>query len=79
MLIMLVILTIIQEVRIEWLSTINLNLIVNTGPVVIYVASFYSQPVIYPATVELNTIRSHIANSSMIIGHDLLVNDILIT
>ncbi|MBL7527561.1 acyl-CoA thioesterase [Legionella bononiensis] len=78
MLIMYVILSIVQESRIEWLRTIDLNLIGNTGPVVIHADCFFFQPLIYPVTVELNTFTSHIANSILNIGHDLLLNDTLI-
>ncbi|WP_133140813.1 acyl-CoA thioesterase [Legionella genomosp. 1] len=63
-----------QEARIEWLATLNIDLKKNTGPVVIHTACTYLKPVIYPATLVLDSSIHSIGRSSFVIDHDLFQN-----
>ncbi|MCE3045053.1 thioesterase family protein [Legionella sp. 16cNR16C] len=64
-----------QEARIEWLATLNIDLKQNTGPVVIHTACTYLKPVIYPATLVLDSSIHSIGRSSFVIDHDLFQNE----
>jgi acyl-CoA thioester hydrolase len=64
-----------QEARIEWLRDINIPMTGETGPVVIHVACTFLKPVVYPATVTINSTIHSMGNSSMVMDHDLYQED----
>jgi acyl-CoA thioester hydrolase len=66
-----------QEARIEWLRELNINMTSKTGPVVIHVSCTYFKPVLYPATVTLRSKICEVGNSSMLLGHDLYQDEVL--
>jgi acyl-CoA thioester hydrolase len=66
-----------QEARIDWLRQINITMTENTGPVVIHVACTFLKPVVYPATVTVNSSLHSLGNSSMIMDHDLYQGEML--
>lgn len=66
-----------QEARIDWLREMNISMTENTGPVVIQVACTFLKPVIYPATVTLQSSLHSLGNSSMIMDHDLYQGETL--
>lgn len=66
-----------QEARIEWLKMLDIHLTKQTGPVVVHVACTFLKPVIYPATVTLNSYLHSIGNSSMMMDHDLYQGEVL--
>jgi len=66
-----------QEARIEWLRDLNIHMTETIGPVVIHVACTFLKPVIYPATVTINSQAHSLGNSSMVLDHDLYQDDVL--
>lgn len=66
-----------QEARIDWLAQLNIVMTENTGPVVIQVACTFLKPVIYPATVNIQSSVHSLGNSSMIMDHDLYQGETL--
>lgn len=66
-----------QEARIEWLKELNIPMTGKTGPVVVHVACTFLKPVIYPATVSINSKIHSLGNSSMIMDHDLYQDEVL--
>jgi acyl-CoA thioester hydrolase len=60
-----------QEARIEWLASIGFDLQQQTGPVVMHIACTYLKPVIYPATLTMESSLHSLGRSSMMIDHDL--------
>ena len=66
-----------QEARIEWLRELNIQMTEKTGPVVIQVACTFLKPLIYPATVSINSTLHSLGKSSMIMDHDLYQDGIL--
>lgn len=66
-----------QEARIEWLSSLNISMSGQTGPVVIHVSATFLKPVIYPARVSLYSDISHIGTSSIVMEHRLYQEHIL--
>ncbi|KTD76370.1 acyl-CoA thioesterase [Legionella waltersii] len=66
-----------QEARIDWLRQMNITMTENTGPVVIHVACTFLKPVVYPATVKVNSSLHSLGNSSMIMDHDLYQGELL--
>lgn len=68
-----------QEARIEWLKEINIKMTGTTGPVVIHVAATFLKPVIYPATLTLQSSIHSLGNSSMVMEHHLYQEEELMT
>jgi acyl-CoA thioester hydrolase len=66
-----------QEARIEWLRVLNVHLTQQIGPVVIHVDCTFLKPVVYPATIKINSYLHSIGNSSMIMDHELYQGDVL--
>lgn len=64
-----------QEARIQWLAKMNFPMQQNTGPVVIHIACTFLKPVVYPATLTLNSSMHSLGRSSFIVDHDLLQDD----
>ena len=66
-----------QEARIEWLRELNIVMTDKTGPVVIQVSATFLKPVVYPATVTLDSSIHSLGTSSMVVDHHLYQNDTL--
>ncbi|HBI22050.1 MAG TPA: thioesterase [Legionella sp.] len=66
-----------QEARIEWLASLQFGLKETTGPVVVHVACTYFKPVVYPATLLLQSSLHSLGRSSMVLDHDLYQGDAL--
>lgn len=66
-----------QEARIEWLASINFSMTEGEGPVIIHTACTFLKPVIYPATLTLETKSGEIGSSSMVMEHDLYQDKVL--
>lgn len=60
-----------QEARIEWLASINFTMTANEGPVVIHTECTFFNPIIYPATVRLDSYLNNLGNTSMVMAHDI--------
>ncbi|MBA2657419.1 MAG: acyl-CoA thioesterase [Tatlockia sp.] len=60
-----------QEARIEWLQSIHFDMQQKTGPVVIQIACTFLKPVVYPATLILNSSLHSPGRSSFIIEHEI--------
>jgi acyl-CoA thioester hydrolase len=66
-----------QQSRIEWLQTLNLDLIHKEGPVVLQVACTYFKPVVYPARLCIHTTVSDFGRSSMMMHHKIYQKETL--
>lgn len=66
-----------QEARIEWLASLNLDLKQQTGPVVIHVAGTFLKPVVYPATLCIQSHIHSLGRSSLIMDHDVYQDSVL--
>jgi acyl-CoA thioester hydrolase len=64
-----------QEARIEWLASLNMPMDQTTGPVVVHVACTFLKPVVYPATLRLNSCIHTLGRSSFMVDHDLYQED----
>ena len=64
-----------QEARIQWLSSIGLDLGQKTGPVVIHIACTFLKPVVYPATLTLESRLHSLGRTSLMMDHDLFEKD----
>lgn len=64
-----------QEARIEWLSTLQLDLRQQTGPVIVHTACTYLRPVIYPAVLTLDSSIQSLGRTSFVIEHDLFQDE----
>lgn len=60
-----------QEARIEWLRTLNIHLTYETGPVVIQVGCTFLKPIVYPASLCIQSYMHSLGNSSMMVDHEL--------
>lgn len=68
-----------QQARIEWLETIKLDMHQHTGPVVIHVACTFLKPIVYPATLTLNSSLHSPGRSSVMMDHEIYQGDDLMT
>lgn len=68
-----------QQARIEWLESLTLDMKQNTGPVVIHVACTFLKPIIYPATLTLNSSVHSLGRSSLMMDYDLYQSEELST
>lgn len=68
-----------QQARIEWLENIQLDMKQETGPVVIHVACTFLKPIVYPATLILNSSLHSPGRSSIVIDHDIYQGEELMT
>ena len=68
-----------QQARIEWLENIQLDMKQETGPVVIHVACTFLKPIVYPATLTLNSSLHSPGRSSIVIDHDIYQGEELMT
>jgi acyl-CoA thioester hydrolase len=66
-----------QEARIEWLAKYQVSLAEDMGPVVIQATCTFLKPVIYPATLTLKSLLSHMGKTSIIMNHLLYQGDAL--
>lgn len=66
-----------QEARIEWLRDMNIAMTEHHGPVVIHVACTFLKPVVYPATLSIQSKLHSIGKSSMVMDHDLYQGELL--
>lgn len=66
-----------QEARIEWLRTLNLDMKKSIGPVVVHVACTFLKPVVYPATLSLNSLIHSKGRSSLMIEHEIYQGETL--
>ncbi|MDP1604599.1 MAG: thioesterase family protein [Legionella sp.] len=64
-----------QEARIEWLASLQVNLREGAGPVIVHTACTFLKPVIYPATLTLNSSIHSIGRSSFVIDHELFQDE----
>lgn len=64
-----------QQARIEWLETLNLDMLQTTGPVVVHIACTFLKPVVYPAKLKLRSSLHTLGRSSMVMDHDLYQGD----
>ena len=60
-----------QQARIDWLERLNMDLKQETGPVVIHIACTFLKPVVYPATLTLQSSLHSPGRSSVVLDHDL--------
>ncbi len=60
-----------QQARIEWLESLQLGLRDETGPVVLQASCTFFKPVIYPATLTLQTAFRALGKTSMTLEHTL--------
>ncbi|MDP3562368.1 MAG: thioesterase family protein [Legionellaceae bacterium] len=67
-----------QEARIEWLSSLQLDMQQKTGPVLLHIACTYLKPLVYPATVTLRSQLHTLGRSSLMMDHDLYQEETLI-
>lgn len=68
-----------QQARIEWLESLQLDMKQHVGPVVIHVACTFLKPIIYPATLTLNSSLHSLGNSSIMLDHEIYQDKILMT
>lgn len=68
-----------QQARIEWLESLKLDMQQSTGPVVIHVACTFLKPIVYPATLTLNSALHSLGRSSLIMDHDIYQGETLMT
>jgi acyl-CoA thioester hydrolase len=66
-----------QEARIEWLASIKIPMTQGEGPVLIHTACTYLKPVIYPATLILESKFHSLGTTSMIMGHEIYQDSVL--
>ncbi|MBA2710686.1 MAG: acyl-CoA thioesterase [Tatlockia sp.] len=68
-----------QQARIEWLESIKLDMQQTTGPVVVHVACTFLKPIVYPATLIINSSLQSKGRSSLIIDHEIYQGETLMT
>ena len=66
-----------QEARIQWLKTLNLDLAQSQGPVVVYVDCSFLKPIFYPATLSIHCLLHSAGRSSVVMDYELYQQDIL--
>lgn len=66
-----------QQARIDWLSSINLDLSQQTGPVLVHIACTYLKPVIYPARLTIKTSMHSLGRSSFVVDYDVYQGETL--
>ena len=67
-----------QECRIQWLETLNLTLMQESGPVVIHVACTFLKPLVYPATITIRSQLHSLGRTSLKIDHNVFEKDVLV-
>jgi acyl-CoA thioester hydrolase len=60
-----------QQARIDWLHALNLDMTNNEGPVVIHMACTFLKPIIYPATLTLDSHAHTPGRSSLMMTHHI--------
>ena len=60
-----------QEARVEWLASLGFDLAQASGPVVIHIACTFLKPVVYPATLTLDSCLHSLGRTSLMMDHDL--------
>lgn len=68
-----------QQARIEWLESIKLDMQQSIGPVVVHVACTFFKPIVYPATLTLNSSLQNQGRSSLVIDHEIYQGETLMT
>lgn len=68
-----------QQARIDWLGTLDLHLSGDSGPVLIKMSATFIKPIVYPATLTIQSSVHSLGRSSFIMEHVLLQNDTLMT
>lgn len=64
-----------QQARIDWLQNLQLDMKQQAGPVLVHIACTFLKPVIYPATLLLNSGVHSLGRSSFIMDHELFQDD----
>jgi acyl-CoA thioester hydrolase len=68
-----------QQARLEWLESLNFDLKQSIGPVVVHVACTFLKPLIYPATLTLNSSLLSQGRSSLSMEHEIYQGETLMT
>lgn len=67
-----------QEARVEWLASMQMDMLQREGPVLIHTGCTYLKPVVYPATLTLNCSLHSPGRSSFMIDYDLFQEEVLV-
>jgi acyl-CoA thioester hydrolase len=68
-----------QQARIEWLESLKFDMQQATGPVVVHVACSFLKPIVYPATLRLNSSLHSLGRSSLTMDHEIYQGETLMT
>ncbi|WP_028389437.1 acyl-CoA thioesterase [Legionella fairfieldensis] len=68
-----------QQARIEWMESIQLDMRQNTGPVVIQLSCTFLKPIVYPATLTLNSSLYNPGRTSIMLDHEIYQDNELMT
>lgn len=68
-----------QQARIDWLATVQLDLKQDCGPVVVHIACTFLKPIVYPATLTLNSSLHSPGRSSIMLDHEIYQGEELMT
>lgn len=66
-----------QEARIEWLASLNIVMTKGEGPVLINTACTFLKPVVYPATLSIESTLHSLGTSSMVMDHKIYQDSLL--